>query len=127
MEEADDFVNKLTLNCLISKAQLYKLNKRLKENSDNKKIIEIQEYRDKIEELFKSILDNNPPDNLLLDIKYTFDAFIEKSICYFKAQKNANMLENKSDIQDDIDYEKEERDIERGNFQEKDSEEEENI
>lgn len=123
---ADDFVNKLTLNCLISKNQLFKLNKRLKENSDNKKLKEMQEYGDRIEELFKSMLENNPPENILLDVKYTFDAFIEKSIYYLKAQDNALMLENRrsdiiqSDIQDDIDYEKEERDIERGNYTEED-------
>lgn len=116
---ADDFVNKLTLNCLISKTQLYKLNKRLKENSDNKKLVEMQEYGPRIEELFKLMLQNNAPENILLDVKYTFDAFVEKSIYYFKAQDNALMLENRrSDIQDDIDYEKEDRDIERGNYTE---------
>lgn len=114
---ADDFVNKLTLNCLISKPQLYKLNKRLKENSDNKKLAEMQEYKDRIEELFKLMLSNNSPDHLLLDVKNTFDAFVEKSIYYFKAQDNATMLENmRSDIQDDIDFDKEDRNIERGNY-----------
>jgi hypothetical protein len=116
---ADDFLNKLTLNCLISKNQLFKLNKKLKENSDNKKKIEIQEYGDRVEELFKLMLQNNAPENILLDVKYTFDAFVEKSIYYFKAQDNALMLENRrSDIQDDIDYEKEDRDMERGNYTE---------
>ena len=116
---ADDFLNKLTLNCLISKTQLFKLNKKLKENSDNKKKIEIQEYGDRVEELFKLMLQNNAPENILLDVKYTFDAFVEKSIYYFKAQDNALMLENRrSDIQDDIDYEKEDRDMERGNYTE---------
>ena len=116
---SDDFVNKLTLNCLISKTQLYKLNKRLKENSDNKKLVEMQEYGPRIEELFKLMLQNNAPENILLDVKYTFDAFVEKSIYYFKALDNALMLENRrSDIQDDIDYEKEDRDIERGNYTE---------
>lgn len=114
---ADDFVNKLTLNCLISKPQLYKLNKRLKENSDNKKMAEMQEYKDRIEELFNLMLSNNSPDHLLLDVKNTFDAFVEKSIYYFKAQDNATMLENRrSEIQDDIDFDKEDRDIERGNY-----------
>lgn len=121
---SDDFVNKLTLNCLISKTQLYKLNKRLKENSDNKKLVEMQEYGPRIEELFKLMLQNNAPENILLDVKYTFDAFVEKSIYYFKAQDNALMLENRrSDIQDDIDYEKEDRDIERGNYTEETGEE----
>jgi hypothetical protein len=127
---ADDFVNKLTLNCLISKNQLYKLNKRLKENSDNKKLEEMREYSDRIEELFKSLLVNNSPDNLLLDVKNTFDAFVEKSIYYFKAQDNAVMFKNmRNDIQDDIDFEKEERDIECGNYtEEKDNkDDEENI
>jgi hypothetical protein len=91
----------------------------LKENSDNKKLVEMQEYGLRIEELFKLMLQNNAPENILLDVKYTFDAFVEKSIYYFKAQDNALMLENRrSDIQDDIDYEKEDRDMERGNYTE---------
>ena len=121
---ADEFVNKLTLNCLISKTQLHKLNKKLRDTSDKKKLIEIQEYGSRVEELFKLMLNSNPPDNLLLDVKYTFDAFVEKSIYYLKAQDNSIMYENRrSDIiHNDIDFDKEDKDTERGNFQEKDSE-----
>lgn len=122
---SDDLVNKITLNCLISKSQLHKLNKKLRNDSDKKKIEEMQKYRSRVEDLFKEMLDGNAPDDLLLDIKYAYDAFIEKSIYYFKLVDNANMLENrrrdiKDDIKNDIDFDKEERQIENGNYTEHD-------
>ena len=114
---SDDFVNQLTLNFLISKNQLQKLNKKVKENSDEIKVKEIQKYRKRITAIFNNLLDNEPPDDLLFEVKLAFDTFIDKSIYYFKARDNSFKLENerlnKDIIQDDIDFEKEENDEER--------------
>ena len=62
---SDDLVNQLTLNFLISKNQLQKLNKKVKENSDQIKVKEIQKYRKRIITLFNNLLDCQPPDDLI--------------------------------------------------------------
>jgi len=113
---SDDFINQLTLNCLISKNQLQKLNKKVNENSNQIKIQEIQKYRKRITTLVNNLLDYQPPDDLLFEVKLAFDTFLDKSIYYFKAHDNSFKLENerlnKDIIHDDIDFEKEENDKE---------------
>jgi hypothetical protein len=115
---SNDLVNQLTLNFLISKAQLQKLNKKAKETSDQKRLREIQEYNDRIKNLFCDLLVCQAPDDLLFEVKNTFDNFIDKAIYYFKAHDNNNELEmeRSNDIKEDIDYEKEAREIENGNY-----------
>jgi hypothetical protein len=109
---SNDLVNQLTLNFLISKNQLQKLNKKVKENSNQIKVKEMQQYRKRITTLFNNLLDCQPPDDLLCEVKLVFDTFIDKSIYYFKAHDNSKQLENerlnKDIIHDDIDFEKEE-------------------
>ena len=133
---SDDLVNQLTLNFLISKNQLQKLNKKVKENSDQIKVKEIQKYRKRIITLFHNLLDSQPPDDLLFEVKLACDTFIDKSIYYFKAHDNSTQLENerlnKDIIHDDIDFEKEDNDKdpegtkeekeEQGDFEERDGE-----
>jgi len=122
-----DLVNQLTLNFLISKKQLQKLNKKVKETSDQRKIRETQEYSDRIKTLFYDLLVSQPPDDLLFEVKTAFDTFIEKSIYYFKAHDNSEDLEKeRTQIllrNEDIDYEKEEREIEKGNYIERTNDE----
>ena len=133
---SDDLVNQLTLNFLISKNQLQKLNKKVKENSDQIKVKEIQKYRKRIITLFHNLLDSQPPDDLLFEVKLACDTFIDKSIYYFKAHDNSTQLENErlntDIIHDDIDFEKEDNDKdpegtkeekeEQGDFEERDGE-----
>jgi len=130
---SDDLVNQLTLNFLISKNQLQKLNKKVKENSDQIKVKEIQKYRKRIITLFHNLLDSQPPDDLLFEVKLACDTFIDKSIYYFKAHDNSTQLENErlntDIIHDDIDFEKEDNDKdpegtkeEKGDFEERDGE-----
>jgi hypothetical protein len=77
------------------------------------------------------LLKDREPDDLLQEVKTGFDFFIDKCIYYFKAIDNNKILEkertNKLNdneyIKDDIDFEKEERDIERGNYKEKEEDE----
>lgn len=118
---SDDLVNQLTINFLISKQQLQKLNKKVKETSCERKIRESEQYSDRIKTLFNDLLVSKPPEDLLFEVKVAFDTFIEKSIYYFKAHDNNEELEiernNYSEvIYDDIDFEKEEREIEKGNY-----------
>ena len=123
---SNDLVNQLTLNFLISKNQLQKLNKKAKETSDQKRLREIQEYNDRIKNLFCDLLVCQAPDDLLFEVKNTFDHFIDKAIYYFKAHDNNNELEmeRSNEIKEDIDYEKEAREIEKGNYLEEGQEEE---
>ena len=125
---SDDFINQLTLNFLISKNQLQKLNKKVKENSNQIKIQEIQKYRKRITTLVNNLLEYQPPDDLLFEVKLAFDTFVDKSIYYFKAHDNSFKLENerlnKDIIHDDIDFEKEENDKEEEDDEKEDKDDE---
>lgn len=130
---AEDLVNQITLNCLISKNQLQKLNKKLNENTENNRKSNKDIYEDRIKTLFYDLLKDRKPDNLLEDVKTGFDFFLDKCIYYFKAVDNNEILKKERNntlydcdiINDDIDFEKEEKDIERGNYKENEDEEEE--
>jgi hypothetical protein len=134
---SDDLVNQLTLNFLISKNQLQKLNKRLKDTNETKRKSEKEIYEDRIKTLFNDLLVDNPPTNLLQEVKTGFDFFLDKCIYYFKASDDNEILEKERTniiddyspdiIRDDIDYEKEERDIERGDYKEKSEDESEDL
>lgn len=127
---SDDLVNQLTLNFLISKNQLQKLNKKIRETTDTNRRTDKEVYGDRITKLFQDLLVNQQPEDLLGDVKTGFDLFIDKAIYYFKAKDNHELLENERssehnydehnhrEIQDDIDFEKEERAIEKGNYKE---------
>jgi hypothetical protein len=129
---SDDLVNQLTLNFLISKNQLQKLNKKLKDTTETKRKGDKEIYEERIKILFNDLLVDNPPTNLLQEVKTGFDFFLDKCIYYLKASDNNELLEKERTniddqshdiIQDDIDYEKEERDIENGNYEEHSEEE----
>ena len=125
---SEDFVNQLTLNFLISKHQLQKLNKKVKENADTSRKTDKELYGQRITKLFNDLLVNEPPDTLLQEVQIGFDLFMDKCIYYFKAVDNNDLFEKArtddypSDniIHDDIDYEKEGNSIERGNYKEED-------
>ena len=125
---SEELVNQLTLNFLISKNQLQKLNKKVNENIKNNRKTDKEIYNDRIKKLFNDLLVDQSPNDLLQEVKTGFDFFVDKCIYYFKALDNNELLEKErtsdypSDniIHDDIDYEKEERAIERGDYQEKD-------
>ena len=125
---SEDFVNQLTLNFLISKHQLQKLNKKVKENADTSRKTDKELYGQRITKLFNDLLVNEPPDTLLQDVQIGFDLFMDKCIYYLKAVDNNDLFEKArtddypSDniIHDDIDYEKEGNSIERGNYKEED-------
>ena len=125
-DDQNNYINQLTLNFLISKHQLDKLNKMKQKDCDVKPIYD----KEKISELFNKLLNNNAPDDLLEDVKTCFDAFIEKSIYYLEIHdKNEciqnernDLLEEGEDIDDDDEDDKEEEDD--GEDEDEDEEEE---
>jgi hypothetical protein len=120
---ADDFIHKLTLNCLISKNQLFKLNKTLKNTANEKKRKEMESYRPRVEELFTQMISGNAPENIMLEVRDSFDAFVAKSVYYLKAL-DCSEKTPEIEIQDDIDYDQEEQQISNGNVGEEEEEEE---
>ena len=122
---SDDFINQLTMRFLINKTQLQKLNKQTKDNADQEKIKEIEEYSERIKKLVSDLLVYKIPNDLLYEVKSSFGEFVDKSIYYFKAHDNGIYLEKERNVDviyDDIDFEKEERAIEKGNYTEHDQE-----
>ena len=92
---SEDYVNQLTLNFLMSKTQLAKLNKKIsKDTSDNLKSDKAI-FREDIKTLFNKLFDNDIPSDLLGDVKDCFDHFIDKSIYYIKLH-NDNIKNNES-------------------------------
>ena len=111
-KNSNNLVNQLTLNFLISKGQLQKL---------NKKVIEVDKtdiYRQRIKELFNNLMNNEAPSDLLSDVRVAFGSFLNKSIYYFETHDRNKQLEKErikdtdGDIKDDIDYDKDELDDE---------------
>jgi hypothetical protein len=87
-DDDNTYINEITLNFLISKAQLHKLNK-LKQKD---LVLEPTYDKNRIHQLFKQLLNNNKPDDLLEDVKTCFDAFVEKSVYYLEIHdKNENI------------------------------------
>lgn len=124
---SEELVNQLTLNFLISKNQLQKLNKKIKENTETNRKTDKEIYGERIQKLFSDLLVYQQPEDLLEDVKTGFDFFIDKTLYYLKAKDNNELLEKErcepDIIHDDIDFDKEERDIANGNYVEEGYEE----
>jgi hypothetical protein len=101
---SEDYVNQLTLNFLISKSQLDKLNK--KRNSERQQTMKTEReiFREEIYKLFDDLFHENVPSDLLNDVKDAYEHFISKSIYYFKARKKDNELEEEVGIKEDINF-----------------------
>jgi hypothetical protein len=113
---SDDLVNQLTLNFLISKNQLQKLNKKLLEDNDNTRGQNLRLYKARIRELFEKLLNNDETEGLLQEVKMSFDNFLEKCIYYFKSLDNNEHQENERthvDLEEGLE-EEEEGDVEEG-------------
>ena len=138
---SDDYVNQLTLNFLISKTQLAKLNKKISQDSKSVLHEDKERFRKDIVQLFNKLLENEAPSDLLQDVRDSFDHFIDKSIYYLKVRednnknneyynKNDNFKEDenetsfKEDVDDDDDDD-EDDDVEEDEVEEDDVEEDE--
>lgn len=112
------YVNQITLNYLISKSQLNKLNKLKQKDVSLEPIYD----KDRIHNLFNQLLNNEKPNDLLEDVKECFDAFIEKSIYYLEIHDKNETIQNErtnEQIQDDDEYNK----IEEHDFDDEDEDE----
>ena len=90
MSEA--FVNQVTLDCLLNKQMYNNQIKTKKSNQINKE--ERKFYRKRIFNLFKEIINGNTPENLLPDVKYAYDNFINSTIQYFKTIDNNDIIQS---------------------------------
>jgi hypothetical protein len=86
------FVDQVTLDCLLNKSMFNAHVKNKQAQSVNKE--ERKFYKKRIYNLFKEMLINkSEPDDLLPDVKYTYDNFINASINYFKTIDNNDLLQ----------------------------------
>ena len=89
---SDAFVNRVTLDCLLNK-QMYSNYLRSKEvkqqNKEDKKF-----YRKRSYNLFKEMISGNAPEDLLPDVKYSYDNFINSAIHYFKTIDRNDIIQS---------------------------------
>ena len=108
---SDDLVNQITLNFLISKQQLQKLNKKIKQKEEDKMKTDMEIYKEQFVELFNKMVNDDFPDDLLEDVKHSYTYFVEKSIYYLKMRattdNTSNTNENKEEIIVNDEYDEE--------------------
>ena len=84
------FVDQVTLDCLLNKEMFNKHIKNQKAKSINKE--ERKFYKKRIYNLFKELLiTKEEPKDLLPDVKYAYDNFINSCINYFKTIDNNDL------------------------------------
>ena len=94
------FVDQVTLDCLLNKSIFNAHIKNKKAQSINKE--DKKFYKKRIYNLFKELLINKlEPDNLLPDVKYAYDNFVNASINYFKTIDNNDLLQEEYKTLDD--------------------------
>ena len=126
---SDDLVNQITLNYLISKSQLQKLNNKIKQKEQDNMKSDKEIYKDQIGELFTKCLNDEFPDDLLQDLRNSFTYFIEKSVYYLKIKANnldtiASASEAEEDAVEDLEAEDDVASLEDEDLEEEDLEEE---
>ena len=94
------FVDQVTLDCLLNKSMFNAHVKNKKAHSINKE--ERKFYKKRIYNLFKEMLINkSEPDDLLPDVKYAYDNFLNASINYFKTIDSNDLLQEEYKTLDD--------------------------
>ena len=119
---SEDYVNQLTLNFLISKTQLAKLNKKISQDSKNVFDENNERFRKDIVQLFNKLLENDVPSDLLQDVRDSFDHFIDKSIYYLKVREDNNKHHQNND---ESSFKEDEDDVEEDETSVKDEDEDE--
>jgi hypothetical protein len=99
---SDDLVNQITLNFLISKSQLHKLNNKIKQKEQDTMKSDKEIYKEQINELFTKCLNDEFPNDLLQDVRNSFTYFIEKSVYYLKLKANRSNEEELSDNEEEL-------------------------
>jgi hypothetical protein len=92
---SDDFVNRVTLDCLLNKDMYSSQIKNKKEQALSKE--DKRFYRKRIYNLFKEIISGKPPPDLFLDVKSTYDTFEKTAINYFKAIDRSDIIQSDYD------------------------------
>lgn len=85
------YINKITLDCLMSKKQRNKLGQdifSIKYDKKDKKF-----YRRRIINLTREMLLNNNIEDILLDVKETFDAYVKACIGFFKVKDETDIIQ----------------------------------
>lgn len=92
--DSTDIINQITLNCLISKTQLMKINNtKIKKNLDVERNEKIKKYKNHFIKLFQDLLDKNENSNSLDDdVKFSYVHFIDKLIIYLDKSENVDDL-----------------------------------
>jgi hypothetical protein len=101
------YINQLTINCLVNKEMINKHVDKKKLKKEQKE--EIKFYRKRTYNLFKEIINGTPPEDLLPDVKYAYDNFVNASIHYFKTIDNNDIIQEEYNgldkhVKDDIKY-----------------------
>lgn len=104
---SEDWINQITLNCLMNKQQYekYLCSKINKQNNiDNKKL-----YSQRIIDLTKELLEEEiiNEDNITPDVNYSFENYIKTCIHYFKLKDNNELLQEQYKELDELELEKE--------------------
>ena len=122
---SNDFVNQITLNCLISKSQLMKINNtKIKKNLNVERSKKIKKYNSQLLELFEKLLNKTEPTDLFDDVRTSYIHFIDKTIIYLD-NINSNIIEEENEEKNkEKKEEKEENDKEEN--EEKNKEKKEN-
>jgi hypothetical protein len=90
MSEA--FVNQVTLDCLLNKEMFNNHIRSKKSKQLNKE--DIKFYKKRIFNLFREIISGKSPEDLLPDVKYAYDSFLNSAIHYFKTIDNNDLIQS---------------------------------
>ena len=88
--DSNDIINQITLNCLISKSQLMRINNtKIKKNLNVERNKKIKKYKLQLIELFENLLNKN--ELFDDDIQHSYTQFIDKCIIHLDKQcENTN-------------------------------------
>ena len=92
---SESLINQITLDCLLNKKMYNTQIKKQKTKQINHE--ERKFYRKRIYNLFKDMISENSPDNLLLDVKYAYENYINATINYFKIIDSNDIIQGEHD------------------------------
>jgi hypothetical protein len=103
MENLEDFVSGITLECLMNKDQYAKYLVQKTPTIKNGLKKDKKFYRKRIFDLTKQLLSNEAPDNLMPDVKYAFDNYVNSCIQFFKTLDRTDIIqEDYADLEIDV-------------------------
>ena len=85
------YINQVTLDCLLNKEMFSNHVRNQKSKQLNKE--DCKFYRKRIFNLFKKIITDQTPEDLLPDVKYAYDNFLNSAIHYFKTIDNNDLIQ----------------------------------